>query len=376
MKVWSPLLATVLVLAGVSAQYDDDFSFEFFDDDSDADYGFTEVTDGPLPCNGFPQYRHLPINQAFYLGAHNAGSHVFEKSSQKQDIPELLEDGIRYLDINLCKDDEKVVVCSSYDSTVSGLTFADVMESILKFSRENVEQFLVLHLKSENVKQPVDTKELEELIDERCKIHTELTPGTNEYVKTECPFVQVFKQGKSRWPSMGEVVNYDPEMSQWVGDGEVVGVRTKFHISIDDSITKARGYTASYFSPAFWRSAQKGSKVESFDELKKIVNKQCRIPAGGIGLEAYLHADNEFIVTPNVLEDLFTSRSGCNLNDSPLNTFFSFVSVDNYQDQLAYWKELEGRMMDLNYQKWSGNYMPIAPSSLFKDEIRVTRDEL
>jgi hypothetical protein len=68
-----------------------------------ADYGFTEVTDGPLPCNGFPQYRELPINQAFYLGAHNAGSHVFEKSSQKQDIPQLLEDGIRYLDINLCK---------------------------------------------------------------------------------------------------------------------------------------------------------------------------------------------------------------------------------------------------------------------------------
>lgn len=52
------------------------------------------------------------------------------------------------------------------------------------------------------------------------------------------------------------------------------------------------------------------------------------------------------------------------------------MSVDNYQDQLAYWKELEGRMMDLNYQKWSGNYMPIAPSSLLKEEIRVTRDEL
>lgn len=76
-------------------------------------------------------------------------------------------------------------MCSSNDSTASGLTFTDVMESILKFSRENVEQFLILNLKSENVKQPVDTKELEELIDERCKIHTELTPGTNEYVKTE-----------------------------------------------------------------------------------------------------------------------------------------------------------------------------------------------
>lgn len=35
MKVWSTLLATALVLAGVSAQYDDDFSFEYFDDDSE-----------------------------------------------------------------------------------------------------------------------------------------------------------------------------------------------------------------------------------------------------------------------------------------------------------------------------------------------------
>jgi len=76
-------------------------------------------------------------------------------------------------------------VCSTYDSTPSSLTFTDVMESILKFSRENVEQFLVLNFKSENVKQPVNTKDLEEIIDERCQIHTELTAGTNEYVKKE-----------------------------------------------------------------------------------------------------------------------------------------------------------------------------------------------
>jgi len=87
---------------------------------------------------------------------------------------------------------------------------------------------------------------------------------------------------------MGEVVNYNPEMSQWVGDGEVVGVRTKFHISIEDNIVKTRDYKTSYFSPTFWRSIQKGNKVESLQELKKLVNKQCKIPAGGIGLEAYL----------------------------------------------------------------------------------------
>lgn len=52
--------------------------------------------DGPGPCNGFPEYRTLPINQAFYIGAHNAGSQVFEKtcqSTQKQDITQMLQDG-------------------------------------------------------------------------------------------------------------------------------------------------------------------------------------------------------------------------------------------------------------------------------------------
>jgi hypothetical protein len=61
------------------------------------DYGVTELNDGPLPCNGFPQYRQLPINQAFYLGAHNVGK-------QTKDIDAMLTDGIRYLDIQLCKE--------------------------------------------------------------------------------------------------------------------------------------------------------------------------------------------------------------------------------------------------------------------------------
>lgn len=65
------------------------------------------MRDGPLPCNGFPEYRKLPINQAFYLGAHNAGSHVFNEScqgTQTKDITQMLTDGIRYLDINLCRE--------------------------------------------------------------------------------------------------------------------------------------------------------------------------------------------------------------------------------------------------------------------------------
>jgi hypothetical protein len=90
---------------------------------------------------------------------------------------------------------------------------------------------------------------------------------------------------------MGEVVNYDPEMSQWVGDGELVGVRTKILLTLADNVVQTPGYQSSYFSPAFWRSIDKKEyKVEDLDTLKKLVGKQCRVPAGGIGLGAYVSA--------------------------------------------------------------------------------------
>lgn len=87
---------------------------------------------------------------------------------------------------------------------------------------------------------------------------------------------------------MGDVVNYNPEMSQWVGDGEVVGVRTKFHISIADNVISTPGYKSSYFSPVFWRSIHKDNKVNTLEDFKKSIGKQCTVPAGGIGLEAYV----------------------------------------------------------------------------------------
>lgn len=83
-----------------------------------------------------------------------------------------------------------------------------------------------------------------------------------------------------------------------------------------------------------------------------------------------------------MLEDILISRSGCNLNDSPLNTFFSFVSVDHYDKQLPYLKDLEERMMQLNFEKWSGNYKPLAPTTFEtsaeekKEDQHVLRDEL
>lgn len=175
---------------------------------------------------------------------------------------------------------------------------------------------------------------------------------------------------------MADVVEYYPDMAQWEGDGEVVGVRTKFMITKSDQIISTPGYNAAYFTPTFWRSIHK-EPVLSLDDLKANIRKECRIPAGGIALEAYLTNHQGFEYTPEIIEDILLSRKGCNLNDSPLNTFISLFSSDNYQHQLSYLKELEKRMMDLNYAKWNGNYDLIKTSKyLKKEEKKVERDEL
>jgi hypothetical protein len=89
---------------------------------------------------------------------------------------------------------------------------------------------------------------------------------------------------------------------------------------------------------------------------------------------------NEEISSPKSLEEIFVTRKGCNLNDTPLNTFFSFVSVDHYDKHLAYLNDLDNRMMELNYEKWSGNYKPIAPTTIKfvkeAEEQHIIRDEL
>lgn len=46
--------------------------------------GVSEAMNGPGPCNGYPDYKDMPINQAFYLGAHNA---------QASDISQALDEG-------------------------------------------------------------------------------------------------------------------------------------------------------------------------------------------------------------------------------------------------------------------------------------------
>lgn len=76
-----------------------------------------------------------------------------------------------------------VVVCSNRDFTVSSTPFTDVLNEAFIFARENPEQFFIINLRSENVGHQANIKDLEQQMDTICKTHTELTPGTDEYVK-------------------------------------------------------------------------------------------------------------------------------------------------------------------------------------------------
>jgi hypothetical protein len=75
----------------------------------------------------------------------------------------------------------QIVLCSSYDATPSTTPFSEVLSKVLEFSRNSVQQIIVLHLKSENVGEAADTQSIESTIDELCRIHSDLTLGTDVY---------------------------------------------------------------------------------------------------------------------------------------------------------------------------------------------------
>ncbi|CAO3697922.1 unnamed protein product [Rhizopus stolonifer] len=289
-----------------------------------------------------------PVMDILNTEIYHQPSRLFGKPTNKGQHQSIANDDIRYFNIDICTSEKKdLVICSS------DKTFEDVLNEAFIFARETPEQFFIVNLGSKDIKQ------VEKVMDKVCKVHTELTAGTDEYVELKCPFI--YKHEKGPWPSIGELVNYNPEQAQWEGDGELVGVRTKmlFTTSSKD------GYTSPYFTPTFWREFQ-GSGL---NELKQELKKGCRVPAGGIKLNAYSSED----YTPAEIEELILDRSGCNLNDSPLNTFISIVSQNKYEKNLDYLKELKDRLMEVNFAKWNGDYELVKPSSLVR---RVQRDEL
>lgn len=99
-------------------------------------------------------------------------------------------------------------------------------------------------------------KDLETIIDKVCKQHTDMTLGTDEYEQYECPFIYVQPEYTMNWPTLGELVNYDPEAAMWEGDGDHVGVQSRLILTHGESIRRTGGDMSHYFSKVRERESE------------------------------------------------------------------------------------------------------------------------
>ncbi|KAI9312450.1 hypothetical protein BX666DRAFT_2124797 [Dichotomocladium elegans] len=340
------LLSSAIALAGCVTVMQ---TVEAYQDVHDA----VQVSSSPSPCNGFPDQYKLPVDQFFWLGAHGA----LNSNHQDRSITDMLNDGIRWLDVTLCESSKKkgeVELCGS------DLTLIELADQVLDFARTEPEQVVVVHVSSAPEGVALD-ETFETAWDVACELHTRRTEGTKEFKKGECPFVYTHTRG--RWPSLGKLVDYDPEMPQWEGDGELVGVRSKIILTTEPGLKR----NTNYFSDPFWTP----TLTQDADEVKDQLHDLCK-KTGGIRLDAY--ADPLKQETVPFWEEAIMSSSGCNINETPRNSYLSTILVDFYENYLDYLTELQERMVALNYAKWEGSKHTVAPSKLVI--FRRVRDEL
>ncbi|KAL0093095.1 hypothetical protein F4703DRAFT_1789539 [Phycomyces blakesleeanus] len=361
----------------------------------------TDATDGlvkedPLPCNGFPEERDIPANYFFYIGAHvnrldsptgfnhqttdqSTSSSNNPSITQDRTVTEMLDDG---------KANGKTFLCSAIDQETdlhNREPFRDFTDQLFEFIQTRPKQIIVTHISSNaSPEKQVSIKDIESAIDEVCKVHTERTEGTDLFKEGECPFIYAQKDAKRIWPTLGELVNYDPEMAQWEGDGVDVGVKGMLIFTHSEELIEPQGYTSSYFSEVFWKSSYVPGQEPQ--DIKDRLHYMCK-KTGGISLKAYPDTSstdyvsaNEKLYEPRLLEELISAPDGCNFNNAPMHTYFNSIIVDFYQKHLPYLKELQARMVAINFSKWDNVAKPFTPSKLLPEQkqepVHHERDEL
>ncbi|KAI8391710.1 uncharacterized protein BYT42DRAFT_557777 [Radiomyces spectabilis] len=410
MKIWKSILATASVFyLGVAASEIEVEIGSAWNDELDMlitrQTAPVSSNDEPLPCNGFPEYRDLPVNHFFWLGAHNAGSHDVPKfkqqaanvkephacqyKSQDRTITEMLTDGLRFLQVNVCKTkNDKLSLCSPTGVQMYDTLFQDFIDEVLDFIRMYPQQIIMVHVSaSKKPKQPVTAEALEGAIDEVCKVHTDRTLGTDEFKRHECPFIYTHPFAARPWPTMGELINYDPDMPQWEGDGQHVGVQSQLVLTYDDRLASSLGQKSHYFSQPFWES---GFKVDQ--QLKDVddnVRELCK-KSGALQLNAFLPETtvdcnshlNEKFYTPAVIDRLLLSKDVCDFNNLPSTTYFSGITVDCYEQHLPFLLNLQRQMVAINYAKLNGRKVDLKPSPVKEEKLDTQspyhheRDEL
>jgi hypothetical protein len=65
---------------------------------------------------------------------------------------------------------------------------------------------------------------------------------------SQCPWIHTKKEVSAPLPTVGELVDHDPHMSQWEGDGEDVGVRSRMIVTHSQEFARPYGYKSHYMS--------------------------------------------------------------------------------------------------------------------------------
>ncbi|ORZ13639.1 hypothetical protein BCR42DRAFT_418766 [Absidia repens] len=327
--------------------------------------------DQPLPCNGYPEHKDLPVNYFFWLGAHNAGlsadAYDCPHSSQERTATQMLQDGIRHLDINVCSRNGEPVLCATSGTNTGTVGFSGYLDEILDYVRQVFHQVVVLNInsvvKDNAVGDVVTFKQLESVIDQLCESQADRTLGTDEYEQYKCPFIYVQPEYTMSFPTLGELVNYDPEAASWEGDGDHVGVQSRLILTHGESIRRNSGDMSHYFSKVYARH----SNLDGH-ELSNLVSKthsMCK-SNGPISLDVYPAqcAQDDKANDISFIEDAILSEEGCDLNSANVHTYFNMIQLDQYQQNLPYLKDLQARMNQHNHGKLEGRIESVARSAM------------
>ncbi|KAG2171618.1 hypothetical protein INT43_008344 [Umbelopsis isabellina] len=357
------------------------------------------VTPSYEPCNDFPEYCQLPIDWSVWLGAIGSGSSHIDQvltldngswaqstdissydylRTQQRQVTSMLDDGIRLLRLDLCaRSDEQPYICRSEENATAYITpFKSYLEESFQFMVDHPKQAIILHLE-DNPMDTVDIQQIEQVIDEVCVELANRTLGVKHFHSGECPWIYTIDAAEPL-PTIGEVIGYDPDMAQWEGDGEDVGVQSKMIITHSQDFIKPYGYKATYMSQPFWTSTYE--PIQEFSQLKSRLRKLCKKPiaievVGSLsvppsqcsGDEKCLKTKGIFgessVYTPSgpgssaplsdkgLLLDALFSKQACNMNSMPEQTRLVAVSVNFYEENWTFLKNQQRKWLKENSQK-------------------------
>ncbi|CAO3685034.1 unnamed protein product [Umbelopsis vinacea] len=348
----------------------------------------------------------MGIDWSLWLGAPGSGSSKIEKiltakngdwidstdqvvshfvRTQDRTVTSMLDDGIRLLKADLCaRAGEEPRICHESGNDIGyGTTFKNYLREAFRFMSEHAHQGLVLHL-DDNPMDTVDIRQIERVIDDVC---VEFANNTAD-VTSQCPWIHTKKEVSAQLPTVGELVDYDPDMSQWEGDGEDVGVRSRMIVTHSQEFARPYGYKSHYMSQPFWQSTYATSQDVSQLRMRlqkmskkanaiEVVASRARSPVCTQGDACGEGTGVSGKEVTNLLLDALSSKQGFSMGNMSPYARIAAVSMSFYESNLAQLKEIQRELLKVNEIKLSQIKATHEESAKSRtDGAPVYRDEL